>query len=191
MQKRVSVIEKSSDGYVRVIPRPRDPLLDSIDIIRYARGKSNGPENVRIVDPVYVNNTGTIKFDKVMNVDLLPVIYDVDVSGVNYQIIFMSEDGFNCMEEAKGSAGLCDTDFKKIYVHIMSNSKIPDARKIHRIKTTLRHELTHAFIYESGLDIHTDPLFDENWAINEEAIDWYAHKIPHMAKTFEELGILE
>lgn len=167
----------------------RDDFLDSTDIIKYARRKPNGPDNVRIVDPS--NNTGIIKFNRILNKELLPIIYDVNVSGIEYQIIFMSEEGFNCMQEAEGSAGLCDTDFKKIYVHIMDGSKIPDIRKIQRLKTTLRHELTHAFIYESGLDIHTDPLFQEGWAINEEAIDWYAHKIPHMTKTFKELGILE
>ena len=52
--------------------------------------------------------------------------------------------------------------------------------------STLRHELIHAFLFESGLG------FDWRQATNhghdETTIDWFAHQWPKIHKIFAELG---
>ena len=45
--------------------------------------------------------------------------------------------------------------------------------KINCHKTNLRHEITHAFFYESGLWDNTNRQVGA-WAKNEELIDWIA-----------------
>lgn len=45
-----------------------------------------------------------------------------------------------------------------------------------------RHEIVHAFLFESGLD--------NEWARNEQIVDWIALQIPQMAKVMKEAGVL-
>lgn len=52
----------------------------------------------------------------------------------------------------------------------------------------LRHELIHAFLYESGLDINSHDI--DQWARDEEMVDWMAIQFPKMYKIFAELDIL-
>lgn len=53
---------------------------------------------------------------------------------------------------------------------------------------TIRHEIIHAFMYESGLDQcafgYTGP-----WARNEEMIDWFAIQSPKIYKVFTDLNL--
>lgn len=51
---------------------------------------------------------------------------------------------------------------------------------------TIRHEVIHAFLYESGLDVCSNK--DEAWARNEEMIDWVALQFPKINKVFKKLG---
>ena len=41
-----------------------------------------------------------------------------------------------------------------------------------RMKETLRHEIVHAFLFESGLS--TCSGYTDHWAKNEEMVDWIA-----------------
>lgn len=55
-------------------------------------------------------------------------------------------------------------------------------------KETIRHELIHAFIYESGLrDSSHSP---QNWGQDEEIIDWFAVQMPKIFKIMTELGVI-
>lgn len=57
------------------------------------------------------------------------------------------------------------------------------------ISKTLRHEITHAFLNESGLQ-HSANAYDKAWAKNEEMVDWFAIQSPKIFKVFQELDIL-
>ena len=57
-------------------------------------------------------------------------------------------------------------------------------------KKTLRHEIMHAFLNESGLSDSSN-RFDSAWAKNEEMVDWFAIQSPKIFKVFVELGILD
>ena len=52
---------------------------------------------------------------------------------------------------------------------------------------TVRHEVIHAYLMESGLNGSSNPA--NCWALNEEMVDWFAIQMPKLIKTFCELGV--
>ena len=50
-------------------------------------------------------------------------------------------------------------------------------------KYLIKHELVHAFIYESGLN------YNSEWAENEEMVSWIALQFDKIAKAFDEIKI--
>ena len=52
-------------------------------------------------------------------------------------------------------------------------------------KVTIRHELIHAHLAESGLDASSMPV--DMWAKNEEMVDWFAMQWPKINKSIEEV----
>lgn len=55
-------------------------------------------------------------------------------------------------------------------------------------KKVLRHEIIHAFLYESGLDVNSNKCY--SWAENEEMVDWFAIQSPKLFNIYKELNIL-
>jgi hypothetical protein len=56
-------------------------------------------------------------------------------------------------------------------------------------KQTLRHEITHAFLNESGL-MDSALVADCSWAKNEEMVDWIAMQFPKLLKAMQEADAL-
>ena len=56
-------------------------------------------------------------------------------------------------------------------------------------KQVLRHELTHAFLYESGLYASSGNA--DAWASNEEMVDWFAIQSPKIFRVFQKEGLLD
>jgi hypothetical protein len=52
---------------------------------------------------------------------------------------------------------------------------------------TVRHEVIHAYLMESGLAGSSNAV--TCWALNEEMVDWFAMQMPKLVKTFCELGV--
>lgn len=116
----------------------------------------------------------------------------IDILGTEYRIEThkVSEDSY--MEE-KGLAGYCEEENKLIVVADMSEEKYfvgmdEKAQEIYR-KKTLRHEIMHAFLNESGLSDSSN-RFDGAWAKNEEMVDWLAIQTPKIFSTFNKMNIL-
>ena len=87
--------------------------------------------------------------------------------------------------------GYCDGQTKKIVVCDMATYKgwkhePPDTVAAAQ-KQTLRHEIAHAFFYESGL-ADSSFTYDGPWAKNEELIDWLAYQGPKIYRAWEEAG---
>lgn len=53
---------------------------------------------------------------------------------------------------------------------------------------TLRHEIIHAFFYESGL--WCDSATADHWAMNEEMIDWFALQFPKIEEVCIQVGAM-
>lgn len=79
--------------------------------------------------------------------------------------------------------GFCDFSTKQIKISTFDkdNDSIEDLDLYKR--RVLRHEILHAFLYESGLDSECP------WAINEEMIDWLAIQYPKICTLFAEINI--
>ena len=77
----------------------------------------------------------------------------------------------------KSIVGMCDTELKEIiYCDLRTHPSYDkdSARYIRKSEqSTLRHEIIHAFLAESGLrGCSLD--FEDGWATNEEMVDWFA-----------------
>lgn len=84
----------------------------------------------------------------------------------------------------------CDYSVKKIVLtknRTKDDLDLKDLKMINR--KILRHEIIHAFMYESGLWENSFEI--RAWAQNEEMTDWFAIQLPKIFKVYEDLGILE
>lgn len=109
----------------------------------------------------------------------------VNILGTEYKIKYV------LAEELEGLCGTTDYYTKEICISKMNDSE----ELLHTdniqgfIKAVLRHEIVHAFLYESGLDMQSGEC--ESWANNETMIDWIALQTPKMFKVFQEVKALE
>ena len=117
----------------------------------------------------------------------------INILGTEYQIEThkVSEDSY--LEDNKLS-GYCGEEEKLIVVADMSEEKYftgmdKKAQEAYR-KKTLRHEIMHAFLNESGLSDSSNQ-YGGAWAKNEEMVDWFAIQSPKIFKVYSELGIID
>ena len=114
----------------------------------------------------------------------------VIILGTRYTIrqVKMGQDEY--MEKLQ-YGGYCDGCSKEIvlleYKTIPEWSKEPNEVIARQEKETLRHEIIHAFLNESGLGWNSLSV-ERAWAKNEEMVDWIAIQFPKILKVFIELG---
>lgn len=85
----------------------------------------------------------------------------------------------------KNQDGVCDTSTKTIYIDKMDRADIQSKGDLIKYRQqVLRHEIIHAYLYESGLDICA------NWA-TEEMVDWLAIQADKLFKTFSTAQCIE
>jgi len=101
----------------------------------------------------------------------------VSVLGVSYTI----REGTSVDDKAlQNYDSYCDTTTKEIVVSDMTeNAGSPYAKgdlECYKRKV-IRHELVHAFLFESGLS-------NNSWAENEEIVDWLAIQFPKLQAVF-------
>lgn len=101
----------------------------------------------------------------------------IDVLGTPYTVKEVAPESDPKMD---GRDGYTDTSIKECVVDNMSVADASSKANLQGYKKgVIRHELIHAFLFESGLDACS-------WATNEEMIDWLALQFPKMLKAFEE-----
>ena len=107
----------------------------------------------------------------------------VHILGTEYKILIIEEDDYRYSREADG---WCDTQAKEIL--LFNYKQDPDSVKdlVAYQKKVLRHEIVHAFLYESGL--WQNSYGSKCWAQNEEMVDWIAIQEPKLNKAFKEAG---
>ncbi len=111
----------------------------------------------------------------------------INILGTKYKILIREE-----LQDVKleGLNGYCDITTKEIVIR--NFKKIEDPKVLGNLeelyKTTLRHEIIHAFLYESGLYASSNDI--EAWATNEEMVDWLAIQFPKIIKVFIEANAL-
>lgn len=48
----------------------------------------------------------------------------------------------------------------------------------------IRHEIIHAFLYESGIWVNSNDV--EQWSMNEEMVDWIAIQFPKIYEAYKQ-----
>lgn len=110
----------------------------------------------------------------------------VNILGTEYSIEFKGENEDKMFSNANG---YCDYTGRRIVVLLNPRSDDNMDDWLFEQKRIIRHELTHAFLCESGL-IGNTYCVDGGWAKNEEMVDWFAVQSPKMFKVFQELDVL-
>lgn len=107
------------------------------------------------------------------------------ILGTEYKILELSEDEDDALKERELD-GYFDGTTKRIVLRTnydVSPGAVGDIIGLKR--KVLRHELIHAYLYESGLS------YQCYWAENEEMVDWFAIQIPKLVNLFEKLNIMK
>lgn len=117
---------------------------------------------------------------------------DVSISGTKYRIVkkkYNEDEAFNRLS----IDGYCD-GYQKLIVYC-DMSTYPgwqhEPEKTVKLceKHTLRHEIVHAFLNESGLSDNS-LVSGNGWATNEEMVDWIASRGPLIYEAWREAGAL-
>ena len=109
-------------------------------------------------------------------------LHAVNVLGTEYKIILTTEKEDPRLKELNGC---CDQSTKEILIEKdipEDDHSLRDFESFRR--RVIRHELVHAFLYESGL--HEQCY----WATNEEIIDWIAIQLPKMLNAISKVNCL-
>jgi Zn-dependent peptidase ImmA (M78 family) len=101
------------------------------------------------------------------NKKVVKTMMTVNVLGTKYTIKFSNKVKDKDLE---GLSGYCDFYTKTIIIDETQKDET-------FVKSTIRHELIHAFLYESGLDVCS-------WGRNEEIVDWIANQFPKIQNAF-------
>lgn len=105
----------------------------------------------------------------------------INVLGTEIKIVFRDEKNDPQLDEL---GGYFDSSENLIVVKIPEADKNSLGNLENWQKKTLRHEIIHSFLYESGLDWSAAPV--DCWATNEEMVDWMAIQMPKIMKIFRE-----
>lgn len=114
--------------------------------------------------------------------------FKVDILGSEWAIKFGTLKEYPNLENMDGYT---DSSTREIIVDNMeSQQDIPGSKKNMEEyrKQVVRHEIIHAFLYESGLESNSSST--DSWAINEEMVDWFAIQTPKIFKVFSEFELM-
>lgn len=104
----------------------------------------------------------------------------INILGTTYEVSWESE---NENHKLKTANGLCEIYSKRIVINDdIQNDEDAFERFDLFENRVLRHEIVHAFLAESGLN---------DYARDEELVDWIAMQYPKICKVFKQLGIEE
>ena len=112
----------------------------------------------------------------------------VNVLGTEYTIKRVNLDQDEYMEKMQ-FGGYCDNSTKTITIlNLKSTPEWKDESEEiikQQESETIRHELIHAFLNESGLRYNAFAA-ERSWATNEEMVDWIAIQFPKLIKAFRD-----
>lgn len=115
---------------------------------------------------------------------------EISILGTEYKIEVVDPEKDEVMKDT-GAKGYMDGLGKRIAIadmeaHYKCKYMTAEEMEIEE-RHCLRHEIIHAFLYESGLDRNTG-VPDSGWADHEEMVDFFAMQMPKMIKAFREAG---
>lgn len=103
----------------------------------------------------------------------------IDILGSKWKIIEKSVKQDSLLENADG---YCDWTTKTMVVEREMEGSLGNMDNY--VKKVKRHEIVHAFLFESGLaECSGDTL---SWATNETIVDWIAKQGPKIYKAWQD-----
>ena len=112
----------------------------------------------------------------------------IDILGTEYTVLLDVPVASDSSLENR--MGYCQPSIQKIVVACLDDidgwKGESDESRRRVLAITLRHEVLHAFLSESGL--WSNSLEAGAWSMNEEMIDWFAMQWPKIMKAFRKLG---
>lgn len=118
-----------------------------------------------------------------MKINVLGTEYSVEMCAYEEKPIFKKQSIDGYCDSVKKEIVVCDMQTFPGY----EDETVGYCNDIE--KQTLRHEIVHAFLNESGLQ-ESGLQYSGSWARNEEMVDWFALQFPKILKAFEEAGAL-
>lgn len=107
----------------------------------------------------------------------------VNILGTEYTIYELTKAEDKALNDCDG---YCDKTSKKIVVCAREDDcELEDFERYQ--KKVLRHEIIHAFHFESGIDGNFE---NKPYGFSETIVDWIAIQAPKFLKVFQELEIL-
>ena len=104
------------------------------------------------------------------------------ILGRDYKVVVVPEDDHNL----DGADGRCS--FWSGMIWVSDCSAWGEETREAYYRQILRHEIIHAFLFESGMAYNSASA--EHWAMNEEMVDWFAIQGPKVLKIWEQAGCL-
>ena len=105
----------------------------------------------------------------------------VHILGTEYKILIIEEGDYRFDRDADGWV---DTQAKEILIFNYKQDAISVKDLVAYQKKVIRHEIIHAFLYESGL--WQNAYSSKCWAQNEEMVDWIAIQFPKIQSAYKE-----
>ena len=109
----------------------------------------------------------------------------VYILGTQYNIKLIPESDDPML---KTLMGYTDQTVHKIVVKLIEKQSDSVQNLADYAKNIMRHELIHAFLFESGLGACANYI--DCWPQNEEMVDWFAYQSPKIFKLFQQLNCL-
>ncbi len=107
----------------------------------------------------------------------------INILGTEYEIIKTSKDEDKLLKKYDG---YCDKTSKKIVVTVKTDENELDVFEEYQ-KKIIRHEIIHAFLFESGLQENFE---HRQYGHDETTIDWIAVQFPKMIQAFKDAEAL-
>lgn len=107
----------------------------------------------------------------------------LNILGTEYEII--RNASVEEYPKLKNCDGYTDQSIKQIVIPEFVKDDMSEEDLEYYTKKVLRHEIVHAFMYESGLDSNSE------YAKNEELIDWIAIQFEKMLAIFIDLDVIK
>ncbi|MBQ6479569.1 MAG: hypothetical protein IJI45_00495 [Anaerolineaceae bacterium] len=112
--------------------------------------------------------------------DELKKEYVLNILGAKWSMKLLTAEEY---PQLKRADGLTDRSSKTMYVRSdQENEEFPLDQHENYIKEVKRHEIVHAFLYESGLG---NDFKHPDYGHDETQVDWIALQFPKMIKAFE------
>lgn len=114
----------------------------------------------------------------------------VNILGTKYSITMYSDDLFSrCTNTEIGECGgICNSFLKEIYIAERDTEQERKSTRAEMVKLSLRHEIVHAFLFESGMDENSNP--SEAWGTNEEMVEWFSTQGPKIYQAWREANAI-